>query len=548
MATTEEIRADLAEIVNEVAGIPADDVQLDKSFVDDLDVDSLSMVEVVVAAEEKFGVKIPDDEVKNLKTVGDAVAFIERAQTADSRLPPPAHGWPSVAARPPVNPGAVHHPPRSNRDTTSDDDLRHRVVVTGLGTTSPVGGDVPSTWAALLAGTVRRPAPHRRLGRPAAGKIAGRVAVEPTEVLERVKARRLDRSDAVRPRRRRWRPGPTRASTRTPALDPERLGVAHRLRHRRRHTLLDQLRHAHREGPAPGLPARGPDADAQRPGRQRQPHVGARAAVHTPGLGLRVGQRGHRPGDRPDPPRPRRRGRRRRHRGRDPPAADGGVRQHDGAVQDARRGGDPTTVSRPWDVARDGFVLGEGAGVLVLESEEHARARGARIYAEVLGAGITDDAHDIAQPDPAGRGGTRAIKLALREGDVDPADIVHVNAHATSTPAGRHRRGPDDPRRPRRRTPTACVVTSTKSMTGHLLGGAGALESVATVLALHDRVVPPTINLDDQDPEVELDIADASARPARRRHRRAQQLLRLRRRQRRRRLRQRLRHRTEDSP
>jgi 3-oxoacyl-[acyl-carrier-protein] synthase II len=166
---------------------------------------------------------------------------------------------------------------------------------------------------------------------------------------------------------------------------------------------------------------------------------------------------------------------------------------------------DPATVSRPWDTGRDGFVLGEGAGVLVLESEEHALARGAHIYAQVLGAGITADSHDIAQPDPEGRGGTRAIKRALEEADISPADIIHINAHATSTPQGDIAEGlmihatlgahADE-----------VVVTSTKSMTGHLLGGAGALEAIATVLALRHRMSPPTINLDHKDPQVELDI------------------------------------------
>jgi 3-oxoacyl-[acyl-carrier-protein] synthase II len=168
--------------------------------------------------------------------------------------------------------------------------------------------------------------------------------------------------------------------------------------------------------------------------------------------------------------------------------------------------GDPTTVSRPWDTARDGFVLGEGAGALVLESEEHARARGARIYAELLGAGITADAHDIAQPDPAGRGGARAILAALADGELSPSDIAHVNAHATSTPQGDVAEGLMLHATLGEHA-TDVVVTSTKSMTGHLLGGAGALEAIATVLALHHRVSPPTINLDEQDPAVELDIA-----------------------------------------
>jgi 3-oxoacyl-[acyl-carrier-protein] synthase II len=172
----------------------------------------------------------------------------------------------------------------------------------------------------------------------------------------------------------------------------------------------------------------------------------------------------------------------------------------------SKRNDDPERASRPWDRDRDGFVLGEGAGVLVIESAEHARSRGASVYAEVAGAGVTADAHDIAQPDPAGLGATRAIKLALRDAGIGPADIVHINAHATSTPLGDIAEclaithaldGQVD----------HVITTSTKSMTGHLLGGAGALESVATVLAIRDRVVPPTINLDNPDPEVNLDIA-----------------------------------------
>jgi 3-oxoacyl-[acyl-carrier-protein] synthase II len=172
----------------------------------------------------------------------------------------------------------------------------------------------------------------------------------------------------------------------------------------------------------------------------------------------------------------------------------------------SKNAGDPTTVSRPWDTARDGFVLGEGSGALVLETEEHARARGARVYATVLGAAVTADSHDIAQPDPEGRGGTRAIARALREGGIDPADVAHVNAHATSTPQGDVAEGLMLHATLGAHA-TDVVVTSTKSMTGHLLGGAGALEAVATVLAVHHRTSPPTINLDEQDPRVELDIA-----------------------------------------
>jgi 3-oxoacyl-[acyl-carrier-protein] synthase II len=171
----------------------------------------------------------------------------------------------------------------------------------------------------------------------------------------------------------------------------------------------------------------------------------------------------------------------------------------------SKRNDEPEKASRPWDKGRDGFVLGEGAAALVLESAEHAEKRGAKVYAEAAGAGITADSHDIAQPDPVGAGATRAMQAALRESQMQPSDIAHINAHATSTPQGdvaeamaiRNVLGS---------AADNAVVTSTKSMTGHLLGAAGALESLAVVLALHHRLVPPTINLDDPD-DVGLDIA-----------------------------------------
>jgi len=157
------------------------------------------------------------------------------------------------------------------------------------------------------------------------------------------------------------------------------------------------------------------------------------------------------------------------------------------------RNEEPERASRPWDKGRDGFVLGEGAAVVILERADHAAARGARIYARLAGAGITSDGYDIVQPHPQGAGFVRAVQKALDDAGVSGADIVHVNAHATSTPVGdmaevsglRLVLG-DHP-----------VLTATKSMTGHLLGAAGALESIATILAIHEGVVPPTINLDD---------------------------------------------------
>jgi len=172
----------------------------------------------------------------------------------------------------------------------------------------------------------------------------------------------------------------------------------------------------------------------------------------------------------------------------------------------------PERASRPYDVDRDGFVMGEGAAVLVLESEEHAKARGAHVYGELAGAGITSDAHHIAAPDPVGGGASRAMRAALDDADLAPRDVVHVNAHATSTPVGdvaevaAIRAALGD-------AADGVAVSATKSMTGHLLGAAGALEAVFTVLALEQRVAPPTINLDNKHPEADIDVVGATPRP-----------------------------------
>jgi 3-oxoacyl-[acyl-carrier-protein] synthase II len=375
-----------------------------------------------------------------------------------------------------------------------------RVVITGLGTTNPVGGDVPSTWDALVKGQ----SGVRHLDDPWVEdlpvKIGGRVAVEPTEVLERVKARRLDRSSqfAMVAAMEAWKDSGLEGAD----VDTDRLGVAMASGIGGVTTLLSNYDTMLEKGPRRVSPLAVPMLMPNAPAANISLYVGARAAVNTPvsacasgneAISLALDQI---------------------RLGRADIVLAGGT---EAAIHPlpmaafanmmalSKNAGDPTTVSRPWDVARDGFVLGEGAGVLVLETEEHARARGATIYAEVLGAGITADSHDIAQPDPAGRGGARAIVRALQESSIEPKDVVHINAHATSTPQGDIAEGlmihatlgkhADE-----------VVVTSTKSMTGHLLGGAGALEAIATVLALKNRVSPPTINLDDKDPQVELDI------------------------------------------
>ena len=375
-----------------------------------------------------------------------------------------------------------------------------RVVVTGLGATSPVGGDVPTTWQALLAGTsgVRHLDDDWVEMMPV--KIGGRIAVEPGGVLDRVKARRLDRSSqfAMVAADQAWEDSGLEGS----GLEPERLAVAIASGIGGVTTLLANYDLLLEKGPRRVSPLAVPMLMPNAPAANVSLKYGARGAVHAPTSACASGNEAIAMAI--DLIR----------LGRADVVIAGGT---EAAIHPlpmaafanmmalSKNDGDPTTVSRPWDSARDGFVLGEGGAVLILESEEHARARGAKIYAIVLGAGVTNDAHDIAQPDPEGRGGTRAITMAIREGDVDPASVVHVNAHATSTPKGDIAEGlmlhkvlgshVD-----------RCVVTSTKSMTGHLLGGAGALEAVATVMALKDRVSPPTINLDNKDPEVDLDI------------------------------------------
>ncbi|GAB2637986.1 beta-ketoacyl-[acyl-carrier-protein] synthase family protein [Nocardioides ginkgobilobae] len=385
-----------------------------------------------------------------------------------------------------------------------------RVVVTGLGATSPVGGDVPSTWEALLAGRSGIRALTEEWAADLPVRIAGRAAVEPTEVLERVQARRLDRSSqlAMVAAMQAWTDAGLDGAVGEGGLDGDRVGVAFASGIGGVTTLLDNYDTLLAKGPRRVSPLAVPMLMPNAPAAQVSLHVGARAFASTPVSACASGNEAIALGL--DQLR----------LGRADVVVVGGTEAAIHPLNIAAfanmmalsktasgpEGGDPTTVSRPWDTARDGFVLGEGSGALVLETEEHARARGARIYATVLGAAVTADSHDIAQPDPEGRGGTRAIARALREGGIDPADVAHVNAHATSTPQGDVAEGLMLHATLGSHA-TDVVVTSTKSMTGHLLGGAGALEAVATVLAVHHRTSPPTINLDDQDPRVELDIA-----------------------------------------
>ncbi len=376
-----------------------------------------------------------------------------------------------------------------------------RVVVTGLGATSPVGGDAPKTWSALLAGTSGAGLLEDEWATELPARIAARVAVEPSEILDRVKARRLDRSAqfAMVATLEAW----ADCGLADGGVDSERLGVAMASGIGGVTTLLSNYDKLLAKGPRLVSPMAIPMLMPNSPAANVGLAIGAKAGVHTPVSACASGNEAIAHGL--DMIR----------LGRADVVVVGGT---EAAIHPlpmaafanmqalSRRNDDPTRASRPWDVDRDGFLLGEGAAVLVIESAEHAQARGAKVYAELAGAGVTADSHDIAQPDPSGLGATRAMKLAMADAELTPRDVIHINAHATSTPQG-------DVAECQAITNALggeidhVITTSTKSMTGHLLGAAGALESLATILALHHRVVPPTINLDNIDPAVKLDIA-----------------------------------------
>lgn len=374
-----------------------------------------------------------------------------------------------------------------------------RIAVTGLGATTPVGGDVASTWAALLAGESGiRPLPA--WSEDLTVRFAGTLAVEPP--LDRVEARRLDRSQqaALVSSREAW------ADAGAPEVDPLRMGTVIGTGIGGVITLLDAYDVLKERGPSRisphTVPMLMPNGPAAVVGLERQ----AAAGVHSPVSACASGAEALAVAARMISD------------GRADVVMAGGTEAPIHPLTMAgfasmralsTRNDDPTAASRPYDIDRDGFVMGEGAAALVLESEDHARARGARIYAFLDGAGMTADAHHIAQPDPEGRGAARAIRAALEQAGATPADVVHVNAHATSTPQGdvaeavaiRSALGSAQP-----------AVTGTKSMTGHMLGAAGAAEAVFTVLALHHRLIPPTANLQSQDPEIDLDVVHGTPR------------------------------------
>ena len=375
---------------------------------------------------------------------------------------------------------------------------RIRVVVTGLGATTPLGGDVPSTWEALLAGKSGvRLLPEEMLTSVNV-KFAATIAVEPAEVMKPVEIRRLDRSEqfGLIAAREAW------ADAGSPEVDHERLGVVVASGIGGVTTMLEQYDILRDKGARLVSPHTVPMLMPNGPAANIGLEFKAQAGVHTPVSACASGAEAI--GYAMEMIR----------LGRADIVIAGGV---EAAVHElpmagfaamkalSTRNDDPTRASRPYDKDRDGFVLGEGGGIVILESLEHAQARGATIYCELAGQGLTSDGYHIAAPDPSGSGVTRAVKFALRDSGVDLSEVVHLNAHATSTPAG-------DVAEANALTAALgehmshVAVSATKSMTGHLLGGAGAIESVFVILALKHRLAPPTINIENLDEAVKVDV------------------------------------------
>jgi 3-oxoacyl-[acyl-carrier-protein] synthase II len=376
---------------------------------------------------------------------------------------------------------------------------RTRVVVTGLGAITPLGVDVATTWESMLAGRsgVRQLTDDWAAELPA--RIAAWAAADPATLIDRVQARRLDRCEqfAIVAAREAW------AHAGSPEVDPERLGivvssgiggVASTL------SAYDTLKEKGWQRLSPyTVPMLMPNGAAGWIAIE----LGARAGVHTTVSACASGAEAI--GYGMDMIRS----------GRADVVLAGGteaaiIQLNIAAFAAMRalstRNDEPERASRPFDKGRDGFVLGEGAGMVVLESEEHAAGRGAAVHALAAGVGYSSDAHHIAQPDPEGTGLKLVLRRVLADAGIRPEQVVHVNAHATSTPAGDVVEAQAIAAALGEASP-GVVVSATKSMTGHLLGGAGAVESVAAILALRDRVAPPTINLEDPDDDAGLSIS-----------------------------------------
>lgn len=378
--------------------------------------------------------------------------------------------------------------------------MSREVVVTGMGMTSPVGGDVESNWKAILAGQPGISVIDEPWVDGHTARIAGIMNVDPLTILEKHETRRMDRSQqaALIAAREAW----TNAGS--PDVDLERLGTVIATGIGGITSLLASYDILLERGPSRISPHMVTMIMPNGPAAVVGLEFGARAGVHTPVSACSSGAEAISYAARMI------------QTGRADIVIAGGAEAAIHPITMAgfaamralsTRNDDPQAASRPYDIDRDGFVMGEGAGILILESEDHAKARGAKILGRYAGAGLTSDGHHIAQPDPEGAGAARAITFALAEAGLTPADICHVNAHATSTPQGDVAEATAI-RRALGSAADTVYVAGTKSMTGHLLGGAGAIESIYSILALRDRTAPPTANLDNIDPEVRLNVSN----------------------------------------
>ena len=382
--------------------------------------------------------------------------------------------------------------------------MARKVVITGLGATTPIGGDVPTMWKNALKGV----SGVRTLEDDWVSKyslpvtFAARVSTPATEILSRVEAKRMDPSTqfAVVAAREAW------ADSGIEEVDHDRLAVSFATGIGGVWTLLDAWDTLREKGPRRVLPMTVPMLMPNGPAAAVSLDLGARAGAHTPVSACASGTEAMHQGLELI------------RSGKADVVVVGGA---EAAIHPmpmaafasmqalSKRNDDPEGASRPYDKDRDGFVMGEGAGALVLEAEEHALARGARIYAELAGTAVTADAYHITAPDPEGLGATRALKAALYDARAQAQDVVHVNAHATSTPVG------DKPEYTALKAALGShvdnvAVSATKSQTGHLLGASGAVEAVMTAMAVFDRQAPATINLDNQDPEIPLDVVTSA--------------------------------------
>jgi 3-oxoacyl-[acyl-carrier-protein] synthase II len=386
------------------------------------------------------------------------------------------------------------------------------VVVTGLGATTPLGGDVASTWSALLAGRSGVKPLEADWAKDLPVRIAATIAVEPSEVLPRHRLRRLDRCQqfALIAAHEAWRDAGFAFGDDEDAegfrVDSDRLGAVVSSGIGGIITTLDNYDTLREKGWKRVSPFAVPMLMPNGAAGQVSIEFGAKAGAHA--LASACASSAEAIGYGIDMIR----------NGRADIVIAGGT---EAAIHQlnlaafasmramSTRNDEPERASRPYDKNRDGFVLGEGSGIVILESEEHARARGARIYGIAAGVGYSADANDIVQNDADGM--SKAMGRALTDAGIKPSDVIHINAHGTSTPIG----DIGEIKAIKKALGEAAgqvVVTSTKSMTGHLLGGTGAVESIATLLALKERIVPPTINIDDLDDEVDLDIAQGEPR------------------------------------